>query len=731
MHRKTKRLVSALLAAALCTAAALPAGAEPWTYEVDDVMGTYGVEYYADVGFENPTRTQDTAAQGTTGISTYGTDAAQYAAVDSGLGYTTTQLPGGITLYSPTDTGISTYAMDTDFAVESDVATYATNATKVEKKESVDSVNYSVYSVTIPADVTFDDENKVHTMTVTGTVYNYSSLSVAVKAGHATEATGVDTTINSSLECGSYKIPYTLTLGQTQQGVSSSNLNGATLEPVQWSDTIQATTSAVYFRKGLTVTMEDTSNAVVSGDYKDILTFTMEGHRAKYAITYSNVNGGGGTYQKEYPCGASVGVLPSASDAGFTAPNDGEDYEFLGWATWQDSDSASTTTAKNVYAPGLPIVTLTKMEGGTLYDDVYAKDNGTMMLYAQWAKKLTAATSCKATLHYENNYYRRPETGVAGSGVNLHDYKNITDGATVLLTGVELQAGQTYYWTLSELQTYLGTNKLPEDDEYYDPDAAAKVVVGQVQDDVATADIYIGRKWICVDVNCDAKFLDGGNVSVGSLKITHTRTYNNKTETVTEVVGTVKVTYDGAETTGKDVSDYWMLHTYGSTITVEIIAASNYTVDGYRVQGADDSCYTVENPSSGTAGNTFTITFSPMKEKKDPKSTTPLSRQISIWPHLTQLAWDATTSTADLTGDAVTLLPSWDETTPVVTDWSTLQPDTTQTETTQDAADAQTTPDDMLIWDASTQPMYDESFSVWDDDVATLPALGDGFAVAW
>lgn len=723
MHRKTKRLVSALLAAALCTAAALPAGAEPWTYEVDDVMGTYGVEYYADVGFENPTRTQDTAAQGSTGISTYGTDAAQYAAVDSGLGYTTTQLPGGITLYSPTDTGISTYAMDTDFAVESDVATYATNATKVEKKESVNSVSYSVYSVTIPADVTFDDENKEHTMTVTGTVYNYSNLSIAVKAGHATDATSIDTTINSSLECGSYKIPYTLTLGQTRKGVSASNMSD-TLEPVQWSDTIQATTSAIYFQKGLTVTMGDTTNAVVSGDYKDILTFTMEGHRAKYAITYSNVNGDtSGTYQKEYPCGASVGVLPSASEFGFTAPDDGEAYEFLGWST--------STTAKNVYAPGLPIVTLTKMEGGTLYNDVYIKDGSELTLYAQWAKKSTAATSCNATLHYENNYNRTPQTGVAGSGVNLHDFTDISDGGKVLLTGVELQAGQTYYWTLDELKTYLGSNNLPEDDEYYDPDAAAKVVVGDVQEGVATADIYIGRKWICVDVNCDAKFLDDSNVSVGSLKITHTRTRDDKTETVTEVVGTVKVTYNGAETTGKDVSDYWMLHTYGSTITVEIIAASNYTVDGYRVQGADDSCYTVENPNSGTAGNTFTITFSPMKEKKDPKSTTPLSRQISIWPHLTQLAWDATTSTADLTGDAVTLLPSWDETMPVVTDLPTLQPDTTQTETTQDAADAQTTPDDMMIWDVSTQPLYDESVPVWDDDAAILPALGDGFAVAW
>ena len=214
MHRNTKRLASALLAAALCLLLVPQAGAdyEPWTYEVDDVMSTYGVEYYADVGFENPTRTADQTAA---------------------------------------DSAVSTYAADAvPFALESGVAVYAEDGTNAANVTAT-----SDYTVTIPAEVAFASdaaEGAVQKLSIASTLQAYRKLTVAVKS-----------TNTNKLLCNgstSYAVPYTL------QGLDEDNTvvfdsNSADVETMS---------------KDLTLTLGSTANAAVSGDYTDTLVFTFD-----------------------------------------------------------------------------------------------------------------------------------------------------------------------------------------------------------------------------------------------------------------------------------------------------------------------------------------------------------------------------------------------------------------------------------------------------------------------
>ena len=120
MHHAKKHAAALAVAAALCLA--VPAAAadyEPWTYEVDDVMGTYGVEYYSDVGFEMPqfgkktsgsstsTSTQSAATQPAAGgkavvVSEQGADSADAAA------------NGGISVYRVD--GINVYSAGNEYA---------------------------------------------------------------------------------------------------------------------------------------------------------------------------------------------------------------------------------------------------------------------------------------------------------------------------------------------------------------------------------------------------------------------------------------------------------------------------------------------------------------------------------------------------------------------------------------------------------------------------------------
>ena len=87
MHHKNIRALALALAAALCLLLVPTAAAdyEPWTYEVDDQMGSYGVDYYGDVGFNDPRAGRNTTGSTSTpsttsGVSTYSAEGAQAVA---------------------------------------------------------------------------------------------------------------------------------------------------------------------------------------------------------------------------------------------------------------------------------------------------------------------------------------------------------------------------------------------------------------------------------------------------------------------------------------------------------------------------------------------------------------------------------------------------------------------------------------------------------------------------
>ena len=232
MHRTTKRLASALLAAVLCAAAALPAGAdyEPWTYEVDDLMGSYGVEYYGDVGFTDPTAGRSAArSPASAGVSTQSAGTA-----------------GGVSTYSAAETGRA-------------VAAYADENAVTESEQNTVTLE-NAYTVTIPAEVTVTDETPAE-LAVTGKLEKHCKLTI-----------GVESDSNYRLKCtdnNQYYIDYTLTGFPT------------TTKQFEY----ETTTDAETINRKLIVTLDENNrNDIVSGNYTDTLKFTFDCTLKPYAV---------------------------------------------------------------------------------------------------------------------------------------------------------------------------------------------------------------------------------------------------------------------------------------------------------------------------------------------------------------------------------------------------------------------------------------------------------------
>lgn len=756
MHRTTKRLASALLAAVLCAAAALPAGAdyEPWTYEVDSVMGGYGVEYYSDVGFENPTSkpSTTTAQQSSGGVSTYSSaqtgravalgGAESGTAVDTGLGYTVTQLPGGITLYSPTDDAAA-YAMDSGMAVSNDVATYAASGSQTITGEENGT---QTFSITIPATLELD-KDKSQTMTLTGEVRAYSGLKISVD-----KEDGTTYELKCSDDANSPTLKYTLERGELLGATTYTKLDYAKIGDGSWDNEINGSASVKYFKTTLTATMAADNSYNIAGSYTDTLTFTLDGRRKSFEVTYKKQGDDTTLKTQTYACGSSD-KLPTAADVGLTV-EDG--YSFVGWTTW--NGDSSVTGTKRIYAPGMYFSMITQ-------DDIYnvytGGSNATSVTLYAYCRSSSKVTNYEATVYVEKATLNfNGINGVSGSGVYKHEeYSN--DGKTfnyeqggadkllpetVTLQNVGIVPGEVCYWTLDELNSHLpDNNKITGGDKIYlDKDTAAKVVASDETDtdgNPTSVTLYVNRNLICFDLNVLIKQLgtaSGVYTSGGSLKfaLNDGTSFDLGTAAVDLYVGNQYV--NGIVNPAK--TDSWQVVTYGATVKITVYPNSRYELMGYQANGnrnfSSDDVWDEQN-------NTFTVEITPASDSVKSYTFHPIFKEV-----------EETTSSDT---DTVTLLPEMDKTKPVVIDMPTIdlddaadtkadtkkdtaadttestakadtkaddttttgsgtKTDTKASDTTADAADektttdtttkadADTTPDDLMIWDADTMP---------------------------
>ena len=280
MHHAKKRAAALAVAAALCLA--VPAAAadyEPWTYEVDDVMGTYGVEYYSDVGFEMPqfgkktsgssTSTQSAATQPATGgravvVSEQGADSADAAA------------DGGIGVYRVD--GINVYSAGNEYAG-------------------------SDFTVTIPAEVVVNTTTNTGKLPITGTLDQCRNLEIEISSQN-----------NYKLICG--------TNGpELAYDISDKKI-------VFWKDVKDTSENLTEY--DVNVEVKDTPT--MSGTYTDLLTFTIN------PIDYTNEK----QYKLKFDTNASGDAVTISTDYKFVKQNEKygvlptprrDYYDFDGWYT--------------------------------------------------------------------------------------------------------------------------------------------------------------------------------------------------------------------------------------------------------------------------------------------------------------------------------------------------------------------------------------------------------------
>lgn len=410
MHRNTKRLAAALLAAVLCTAAAVPqAAAEPWTYEVDDVMASYGVEYYPDVGFENPRRTADEGQSAGSGTDTAGS-------VDTYSGDTTkavvsapTAATHGVIAYGDADDGISAYsdagqtvAVDAGTAAGTghEVSVYSTGGFNVYTATN-NTYTDTDYTVTIPAEVPVNTTTNKGSFTITTKLKQCCNLAIQISS----QTNGAFETGNKGkLTCDTQELPYK---------ISDTKL-------VFWkNEDVEDETSDSY-----TVDIQVLDTTIISGTYTDNLTFELTPQNytnettGKHLLTFDTNAGNDAvtisTHKKFVKNGEEYGMLPVPKR---------DFYTFAGWYTAASGGEPVTdetragTADTTVYAHWTPH-TLT----------ILYHNDGAVLIY--WGGNPT----------YKNRAYKGASYYYDGNG-------------WIYLTGSKVEGINTEI-TLQEIETY-------------------------------------------------------------------------------------------------------------------------------------------------------------------------------------------------------------------------------------------------------------------------------------
>ena len=419
------------------------------------------------------------------------------------------------------------------------------------------------YTISIPTTVAVDTATLQGTLSVTGTVQPYHKLDVAVTS-----------TNNYQLTCGSYEVPY---------AIADDNKNF----------TYSAETTENAFQKDITVKATDTSNATVSGEYTDTLTFTMSCLTQRYCLTF---DANGGTVSESVRWlenGTAYGELPVPTKIGYT---------FQGWYDAQENGtkvSESTLMPQNavtVYAYWTANTYTVKYDSnnalhksvtGTMADSAMTYDSGaglstcsfansdtgahfagwntnadgTGTSYSAGATNLTSENSSEITLYAQWTYDNVVK-------VRFEDAVGNMDTATQTVISQALPSGQAISWSIADLDDYQ-KDKTQWEHQWQTPDDNGAVNY-TTENASHTTTIDIMRQIYYLDLNgqlhdTDGKYLyGGGNLIQNSVTTATAAVYVN----------------DVLQPKYTDTTDYFIQQRYGSTFKFVIKPQPGYKFIG-------------------------------------------------------------------------------------------------------------------------------------------------------
>lgn len=340
LHNKRK-FAALLAAAALCLAVpAASADYEPWTYEVDDVMRTYGVEYYSDVGFDMPQfdKKSSTSTQSAVTQPASGGKAVVISGEQAEEG-TTTRANDSISVYSVG--GINVYSAGNEY-------------------------QGSDFTVTIPAEVNIQSEVDVDTTTntasfpITGTLDKCYNLEIEIASAN-----------NYNLVCDGQNLPYK---------ISDDKI-------VFWKAADATDTELQKYNVNIKVDGTPT----MSGTYTDILTFTITPkaytNDKEYTLTFdTNADDDSSivisTEEKFVRYSEAYGMLPTPRR---------DYYDFAGWYTTATGNTKVDETTildeekdRTVYAHWTPHTVTINYHTDGAYRIQWSKDPGTVGATYKW-----------------------------------------------------------------------------------------------------------------------------------------------------------------------------------------------------------------------------------------------------------------------------------------------------------------------------------------------------------
>ena len=432
------------------------------------------------------------------------------------------------------------------------------------------------YTVTIPTDVSIDQNSKSTDLTVSAELESYKQLGITIASDNKYQ-----------LKCGDkYGLKYTLT-DSSEKNIGQITYSTQTGTKQTFSTTLKVTVN---------------ESAKVSGIYSDILRFTMNCQECypegKAGLSFDANGGVISDDRKVLDIGAEYGDLPEATRTGYT---------FAGWYTEKDAGQQVTKTdkltqnttiyahwtantysvvydnnvAEHTHASGSMVAstmtydnkqclqksTFTNSDSGALFAGWNTKADGTGTAYTDGAEvlNLVADANGSITLYAQWNYKNIVKVQFEDVNGNYleQDTQNVIEEM--------LPAGEEISWSVKDLDAYK-ENSTQWEKQWQTPENEGTVsyTTGNAS---KTTIIKIARQLYYLDLNSQWYDSDGTGKSGGGNLL-----WNDV------VTATVKVEINGVvQSAYTAATDYFVKQRYGSTFKFTITMQ-----DGYQFMGVSE-----------------------------------------------------------------------------------------------------------------------------------------------